>query len=145
MAGKKVKSKKKVLALGDYVKKVKEEDLEIELDDCIVEAKLRKPNNRDSMKLMEFIATRAGDFPKDELTKEDLSELPPDKVQAVVEFWYMYDAMLISSAVYGSENGEKIWETAEDVITKCPPELFPILREKVSDLKVVMSKEDAGK
>jgi hypothetical protein len=150
-------AQKKIISLGDYLKR-KDEVEAIELSDCTILIRIRKPSTEDSMKLMELLGQT--------MTEEDIKAFgdeakaesqPLEKKLQILRLSYDQSAMLISSCCFyptlkedGTaadvqvDNPEKIWESASDVM-QLPNELYEKINEKVGARKFVMPEVEAKK
>ncbi len=153
-----VSKKKKIVALGDYLKK-KDEVEEIELSDCSILIRIKKPSTEDSMKMMELLGQSLSeeDINSFQKGKRKVEDEPMNKKLELLKFSYQQDAMLISSCCFHptlngdgepadiqEENPEKIWESFEDAL-QLPKELFDALSEKLGKRKMIMAEVEAKK
>ena len=150
--------KKKIIALGDYLQK-KDEVEEIELSDCSILIRIKKPSTEDSMKMMELLAQSLSeeDIKDFQESIKKVEDKPMDKKLELLKFSYQQDAMLISSCCYyptlngdgklaniQEDDPKKIWESFEDAL-QLPKELFDAISERLGKRKLVMSEVEAKK
>lgn len=151
---------KKVISVGDFLK-VTDTIIEFELmdpsgtgeDSVIVPIRIRRANPKETIKIMEFVNKRMGDTGV--FTGGDIASMSPDQRTEAIELAYQYDATLISSCAFvppvnggpleTDPNPSKVFETADDVLEKCPLDLFDKLRTAVGRQRMVITEAEAKK
>lgn len=138
--------KKKIVALGDYIEKTDTIEV-IELPTCLVEVRLKRPSQEDSMKLMEFLSQNIDTEEIKRYADGKIDNEPMEKKMELLRFSYFQDAMLISSCIFYPvmDEEKKVWEKAEDVLNECDPALFDALKELIGSNKLVMTEIEAKK
>lgn len=149
-------AQKKIVSLGDYLKK-KDEVEEIELSDCVILIRIRRPSTEDSMKFMELLGQSMTEEDIKRFQNTEVESQPIEKKIQMLKLSYQQSAMLISSCCFHptvkedgtvaetqEDNPRKVWESAENVM-ELPSELFEALSERVGSKKLIMSEIEAKK
>ncbi len=151
---------KKIIAVGDFIK-ITDVVTEFEVQDptgadgdkVYMLLRIRRANPRETIKIMEFVNKKMGD--KAVFTEDDIAKMTAEERTSAINLAYQYDATLISSCVFhppvdGQDistdpNPRKVFNTADDVLDKCPLDLFDKLRLSVGRQRMVMTEAEAKK
>jgi len=148
--------KKKVIAVGDFIDS-KNRIMNVAIPDpeeiggtIEVTVLIRKPSPKDTIKIMEFVNKRFEG--KADIIGKKMSDLDDEKRNEAFQLAFEYDATLISSSVYyppdsGNPNDEteKVFESASEVMDRCPSDLFNALRMIVGQNRYVIAEGEAKK
>lgn len=123
---------RKVISLGDYVKKLDSVKY-AETPDGDIPIRIKRPSPKDSLVIMEMVNKEIADETMEEIQagqELDVNKMSPDERIEVLRFSYQYDATLISSccfyptmdgdgtvALKQEENPKRIWENADDAMS----------------------------
>jgi hypothetical protein len=147
---------RKVISIGDYIK-VTDRVVDIELIDpinpsnkVVVSLRIKRANPKETIKIMEFVNRKMGD--KSVFTDKEIADMDAEERVTAINLAYNYDATLISSCVFLppangdlSQETEKVFPTADDVLDKCPLDLFDRLKEIVGQQRMVVPEGEAKK
>lgn len=154
-----VTNDRKIIAVGDYLKK-KKSIIDVEVLDpenpkesVYIQFLIQKPSPKDTLIIMEFVNHRMSHLLEDdksEIKEKDIRAMTSEDRTEAINLVYAYDATLISSCVFKPQPGEdgrpvKVWETSDDVLADNTIELFEKLRAIVGSQKVVISEGEASK
>lgn len=137
---------RKVIALGDYMKKVDSVKYVVTPDGDIP-IRIKRPSPKDSLVIMEMVNKEVAGQSVAEIEsieKVDIDKMTPDERTELVRFSYRYDSTLISScsfqptfekdgtvALLQEKDPKRIWEDSEAVMTGTDEILYNGLKKLI--------------
>lgn len=137
-------TEKKILSVQDYLKS-RDGIVDVELSDCILPIRIKKPSPRDAQTVLEYLQKEMGNK-----TEEMKIETASDEERVkMIKTFYMFDALQVSSCCFhpdmNTDPPVKIWPTADDALDNNTTELFEKLKGIVASRKFIMTEGEAKK